>query len=405
MEQFPTLVPSEAPIIPGAWPATHHQALNGAESSIRHGSAAIGGMWRPRFVNITYADFLAILDHYRGQRSGFDSFGFSTITLAADRTPAGSAWLYASRPQVVDHHVDVFTVECEFRCEPRGLVAARGVVWRTGATTFTPGARSGGVVYAAGANWVTSETTFTPGARADGVGSNAGVQWATSSTTFTPGARDNGRDPYRSSVSLHLSMDGANNSTTFTDSSSNNIAVTAYGDAKVSTADPKIGSGILTLDGNGDYLETAASSALALGTEDLTVEFFALVNSGNTNAGLFTFGPSGASSGLALAIFSGNWYLTQAGQGGQNMGAVTTGSLQHVAVTRSGSSLRLWIEGAQLGSTISSTTNFTDNRLIIGWYYTSSFAINAKVDEFRVTEDIARYTEPFTPPTGPFPTS
>jgi hypothetical protein len=200
-------------------------------------------------------------------------------------------------------------------------------------------------------------------------------------------------------------MDGANNSTTFTDSSSNNIAVTAYGDAKVSTADPKIGSGILTLDGNGDYLETAASSALALGTEDLTVEFFALVNSGNTNAGLFTFGPSGASSGLALAIFSGNWYLTQAGQGGQNMGAVTTGSLQHVAVTRSGSSLRLWIEGAQLGSTISSTTNFTDNRLIIGWYYTSSFAINAKVDEFRVTEDIARYTEPFTPPTGPFPTS
>ena len=405
MAQFPSLVPSETPITPGAWPATHHLSLNGAESSIRLGSAAIGGTWRPRFVNITYADFLAILNHYRGQRSGFDSFGFSTITLAADRTPAGSAWLYASKPQIVDQHVDVFTAQCEFRCEPRGLVVAPGKAWRTGATTFTPGARSGGVVYAAGVNWVTSSTTFAPGSRADGVSSNAGVQWATSSTTFAPGSRDNGRDPYRSSVSLHLSMDGANNSPTFTDSSSNSIAVTAYGDARVSTADPKIGSGILTLDASGDYLETAASSALALNTGDLTVECFVLVNSGNTNAGLFTFGPSGASSGLALAIYNGDWYLTEAGQGGQNMGAVTTGSLQHVAVARSGGSLRLWIEGAQLGSTISSTTDFTDNRLIVGWYYTSAYAINAKVDEFRVTKGVARYTAAFTPPAGPFPTS
>jgi hypothetical protein len=200
-------------------------------------------------------------------------------------------------------------------------------------------------------------------------------------------------------------MDGDNDSTTFADSSSNNIAVTAYGNAKVITADPKIGSGILALDGNASYLETAASSALALGAGDFTVECFAFVNSGNTNDGLFTFGPSGASSGLALAIYNGNWYLTQVGQGGQNMGAVTTGSLQHVAATRSGVTLRLWIEGAQLGPSIYSTTNFTDNRLIIGWYYTSSFAINARVDEFRVTKGVARYTSPFTPPAGPFPAS
>jgi hypothetical protein len=165
MAQFPSLIPSEASIIPGAWPATHHQSLNGAESSIRHGSTAIGGMWRPQFVNITHAEFLDILDHYRGQRSQFDSCNFDSATLAADRTPAGSAWLYASRPRVVDQHVDVFTVQCEFRCEPRGLVVAPGKAWRTRATTFTPGAR------------------------ADGVSSNAGVQWVTSSTTFTPGAR------------------------------------------------------------------------------------------------------------------------------------------------------------------------------------------------------------------------
>jgi len=137
MATFPSLRPSEAPIIFGAWPATAHTSLNGAESRIRHGLAEIGREWRPSFVNITEADFLAILNHYRGQRSGFDSFGFDTTTLASDLTPAGFAWLYASRPEVVDHHVDCFTVQCKFKCEPRGLVVAPGKRWRTVQTTFS----------------------------------------------------------------------------------------------------------------------------------------------------------------------------------------------------------------------------------------------------------------------------
>lgn len=137
MATFPSLRPSNAPITPGAWPVTAHTSLNGAESRIRHGSAEIGRQWRPSFVNITEADFLAILNHYRGQRSGFDSFGFDTTTLAADLTPAGFAWIYASRPKVVDQHVDCFTVQCEFKCEPRGLVVAPGKTWRTAQTTFS----------------------------------------------------------------------------------------------------------------------------------------------------------------------------------------------------------------------------------------------------------------------------
>ena len=171
MATFPALTPSDAPIAPGAWPATAHKSLNGAESSIRHGSAEIGRRWRPLFVNITEANFLAILAHYRGQRSGFDSFGFTTTTLAADLTPAGFAWLYASRPQVIDEHTDCFTVQCEFRCEPRGLVVAPGKAWRTGATTFTTGTTSGdGAVSAAGVNWVTPATTFTAGGAGSGGG-------------------------------------------------------------------------------------------------------------------------------------------------------------------------------------------------------------------------------------------
>jgi hypothetical protein len=195
MATFPLLSPSEAPITPGAWPVTATASLNGAESRIRHGSAQIGRRLRLTFTNITEASFLAILAHYRGQRSGFDSFGFDTTTLAADLTPAGHAWLYASPPQVVDEHANCFTVACEFRAEPRGLVAVSGKAWASAASvlsrnvvpgrtwasnasTFLPGTGAR-VIY--GARWSTEWTRFTRDSVVQG------VAWATSSTTLTPG--------------------------------------------------------------------------------------------------------------------------------------------------------------------------------------------------------------------------
>jgi hypothetical protein len=188
MATFPSLPPSAAPITPGAWPVSAINSLNGAESRIRQGSAQIGRRLRLTFPNVTEANFLAILAHYQGQRSGFDPFGFDTTTLAADLTPSGHAWLYASRPQVVDEHLDVFTVVCEFKSEPRGLVVAIGKAWRTGATTLTAGGRDGGAVYGATAAWVTGSTTLTKGATFDGKGSN-GVPWVSAPSVLRPQAR------------------------------------------------------------------------------------------------------------------------------------------------------------------------------------------------------------------------
>lgn len=350
MATFPSLIPSEAPITPGAWPTTPHLSLNGAEARIRHGSAQIGARWSPSFVNITEADFLAILNHYRGQRSGFDSFGFSTTTLAADRTPAGFAWLYAGPPEVVDQHVDCFTVQCQFRCEPRGLVVAQGKAWRTPTTTFRP-----------------------------------------------PG------DPYFSSVWLLLHMDGGNGSTTFPDSSSHGFTVTASGNAQVSTTDPKFGSGSLTLDGTGDCLKTTVTGLGFIQTQDFTAECWAWINPGNTGVDcLFGFELS-TFKGPCVLIDNGNWDLRYANTNSGSMGAVTTGAWQHVALSRSGSSLRFFINGNQLGSTLTDTMFYEDNGISVGSAFGMGDFISAKVDEFRVTVGVARYIANFTPPSAPFP--
>lgn len=208
-------------------------------------------------------------------------------------------------------------------------------------------------------------------------------------------------DPSFASVSLLLRMDGSNGSTTITDNSSNAHTITVFGNAQLTTADKKYGTAALTLDGTGDYVMTPADADFAFGTGDFTVECWCKPTVVNSNDGLFTFG--GLSSGLFLASFTSNWYLGTAGSGGTNMGAATAGSWQHIAVTRSGTSLRLFINGTQLGSTLTNSTNLTDNQLKIGYYYDSTFGFVGLIDEFRVTKGIARYTSNFTAPTAAFP--
>jgi hypothetical protein len=208
-------------------------------------------------------------------------------------------------------------------------------------------------------------------------------------------------DIHFSNVSLLLHMDGSNGSTTFTDSSSNAFSITAAGDAQITTSNAKYGSGAATLDGTGDYLQTPSDSAFAFGTGDFTVECWAYIDGYHGNNGLFTFG--GTNTGLALSIIAGSWTLSTAGAGGTTMGTSTQNTYQHIAITRSGTSLRMFVDGTQLGGTITDSTNLTDNTLKIGYYYSSSYAVNADIDEFRVTTGVARYTANFTAPAAAFP--
>jgi hypothetical protein len=126
MANFPALAPATRPVTPGAWGGTMVAALSGGATGVRQGSAEIGRRLSLTFASITEAQFLQLVSHYRGQRSGFDSFAFTTTTIPADYTPSGHQWLYAGPPQVVDQHADVFDVACEFRSEPRAMVRAGG---------------------------------------------------------------------------------------------------------------------------------------------------------------------------------------------------------------------------------------------------------------------------------------
>lgn len=408
MTAFPLLVPSSAPITPGAWPVSAIGGLNGAESRIRQGSSQAGRRLQLTFANITEANFLAILAHYQGQRSGFDPFGFDTTTLAADLTPSGHAWLYASRPQVVDEHLDVFTVVCEFKSEPRGLVVARGKAWRTGATTLTAGPGSDGVRVAAGKQWATTSTTLTPGARSSGIGSS-GVAWATGSTVLAPGTA---RDPYFSSVSLLLHMNGSNGSTTFTDSSSNGLTLTAFGNAAISTAQCRFGSASGAFDGSGDYLTAPVSSGgFDFGSGDFTIEASVKTTTTTGNQTIANVFPDNVSTASWRFLIASNilQFICYNSTGTlftiSSSACISTNTWTDVAAVRSGNTITIYCNGSQVGSgSISGAIRSSAAGAVFNisrqQSSTDVWFVNGNLDEIRITKGVAR---PITNNTATFP--
>ena len=210
-------------------------------------------------------------------------------------------------------------------------------------------------------------------------------------------------DPFFSSVSLLLHMDGSSNSTTFTDNSSYAHTITAFGGAKINTTDPKFGTGAFIRSASSDYLQTPSHSSFQLGTGSFTVELWVYLQSGNQDQGLFTFG--GTSSGLAMGIDGSELWVVTTGGDPERItgGSIAQNTWTHVAVTRQGSSMRAFVNGSQVGSTYASSENFTDNQLKIGYGYSTQYGVIGKIDELRVTKGVARYTANFTPSTAPFP--
>jgi hypothetical protein len=201
-------------------------------------------------------------------------------------------------------------------------------------------------------------------------------------------------------------MNGSNGSTSFTDSSSNNLAVTVSGNAKISTAQSKYDGASLVLGGGSDRLTTAFASAL--GTDDYTIEAWVYLNSNAQTQPLVCIGDSGQSSGIVpyvtntgkFALFGNNSSLLVG-----TTQTVSASSWVHLAFAREGGTMRLFVNGVQDGS-VSNTSNYSNASIRVGselYNGAQGSAFNGYIDDLRVTKGVARYTANFTPPIAPFP--
>lgn len=214
-------------------------------------------------------------------------------------------------------------------------------------------------------------------------------------------------DEFFANVSLLLHCDGTNGSTTIVDSSGSPKTVTAVGNAQISTAQSNLfGGGSLLLDGNGDYLSVNSSSAFDFGTNSFTVEAWVRLTS---ISGDFFIASASGNNGLFFGYNLSNnngWGWGRAGVAWDYTSGITatTGTWYHLALCRDGTSMRLFVDGTQAGTTQTNSTsyNLSQTSLTIG-SQGAGFYLNGYLDEVRITKGVARYTSNFVAPTAPFP--
>ena len=154
------------------------------------------------------------------------------------------------------------------------------------------------------------------------------------------------------------------------------------------------------LDGTGDYLSLASSSDFDFGTDDYTIECWINVDAAAYN-GLWTAG-GGYNSGVSLVVNSnGKLSLYDASyliESADN--TVSIGQWYHVAVSRSSNTVKLFVNGAEIGSA-------TQGSIPQGAFYVGaevadgggSSPMNGKISNFRVVKGTAVYTSSFRIPT------
>lgn len=217
-----------------------------------------------------------------------------------------------------------------------------------------------------------------------------------------------------SSTKILLHMNGADASTTFTDSNAGGSAHTwtAAGNAQIDTAQSKFGGASGLFDGTGDWITTPDSSDFTLGSGDWTVDFwFNCDAAGGAEKDLCGHGDGTTPSLSAFHIYrtTGNVILGTAFVGGnaftitgttQFTDAVNTG-WHHCAFVRTGNTLKLFLDGVQEGGNVAISGSVNNSATVFAIGTAGTFTATpweGWVDEFRLSVGTARWTTDFTPP-------
>lgn len=176
------------------------------------------------------------------------------------------------------------------------------------------------------------------------------------------------------------------------------------GGVSISTSVKKFGTGSISFNGTTGNLYFPVNPALTFGTGDFTIEFW--MNTNVVSGSKSIYDPRTTSSQAVPVIFTNASQIALYVSGSTRItgGTISIGTWHHVALARSGTSTKLFLDGTQVGSTFSDGTNYIETPLAIGIYKpTNASAYNGYLDDLRVTKGVARYTANFTPPTEAFP--
>lgn len=204
-------------------------------------------------------------------------------------------------------------------------------------------------------------------------------------------------------VSILLHMNGTNLSTSFIDSSTNNFTITNNGNPVITTSQFKYGGASGSFNGSSSLVVPPQITKFNA-NQDFTIETWAYLNNyDNTGIiGTYDFGK------LVLAVYNeGTFNISRANVAGiceSASGAVSLNVWHHLAATRKGEDIKLFVDGIIVAEGADSGEFEEPNNLEIGHFADeTSWWWDGYLDDFRITKGEALYTSDFTPPSSQFP--
>jgi hypothetical protein len=218
---------------------------------------------------------------------------------------------------------------------------------------------------------------------------------------------DEGGEEYIPYRKFGLHCDGTNGSTSFTDIHGN--AVTANGGVQISTAQYPALTGKTSsayFDGSNDDLSITDSSDWDFGTGDFSIRFYCRLSSisaGNAFVSNFQNSTTGwaieyIQSGSTLRFYyAGNSHH-------QFSWSPSTNTWYLIEISRSGTSLRAFVDGVQVGTTETNSTNIygSSATLKIGSLEGTADFFNGYISEIEIVKGFAINTANYTPSAIPF---
>lgn len=223
------------------------------------------------------------------------------------------------------------------------------------------------------------------------------------------------KDPYFLNTSLLLPFNGADASHAYPNVAASMFTVngvptytmlgTQVGTAQIGTAQSKYGGAALALGGAGHIAYPSAPTIVMPG--DFTIECWFCAS--GASASMYVYGNFSSAGGPHNALQWQNGVLVWYYAGNTPYVAMTGAPLSlntwyHFAGVRVGNTMILYIDGVARGTnTISGVFGNTATDLRIGNTNWADYRFIGYIDDFRITNGVARYTADFTPPIEEFP--
>jgi hypothetical protein len=286
-----------------------------------------------------------------------------------------------------------------------GAVSTNGTTWT--ALTLPSSVNTWYDIAFGNSYWLALGTTTTGSNSVVAYSNSNGAGWRTSAL---PTNGNWSKITYGNGTFVAISSDSTrvaystNQGLTWTASSlSSSTAVTLTGTPVLSTAQQKFGISSLYLDGS-SYVTVASDEQFAYNNEDFTIEFYwrptalgtqqILIDQRNTASEAAIYLEMNTSGNIRLFV-SGAYQITSSV-------ACTAGTFNHVAVSRSSGTTRLFVNGTLTPTTYTDANTYVARPIRIGASFTGATLATGYIDEVRVSRGVSRYTTAFTPSLGNF---